>query len=54
MERLNFNEILDRYLCEGTMKAEDYEECDDYQRYTIQEIKRAFKRLNKYYGKNNL
>jgi len=53
MERLDFNKVLDKYLCEGTMRAEEYEECDDYQKYTIQEIKRSIKRLNKY-GKNNL
>jgi len=47
MERLEWNKVLDKYLSEGTMLSEDYERMGDEYKYVIQEIKKAFKRLNK-------
>lgn len=47
MERLEWNTVLDHYLETGTMSAEDYENCDDLQKNVIQELKKAFKRINK-------
>lgn len=47
MERLEFNKVLDRYLTENLISSEAYENLDEYQMYTIQELKRAYKRLNK-------
>ena len=48
MERLEFNKLLDNYLTTGEMLSTDYEFLDDYQVYTIQELKRAFARLKKH------
>jgi len=47
MERLAWNKVLDGYLATAKMRAEDYEYCDDLQKYVIQELKKSFKRLNK-------
>jgi hypothetical protein len=46
MEHLEFNKVLDGYLTTGHMSAEDYEMCDDLQKNVIQELKKAFKRIN--------
>jgi hypothetical protein len=47
MKDREFNKVLDKYLTEGTMLSEDYENLDDLQKYVIQSLKRAFKRINK-------
>jgi len=47
MKKLDFNKVLDNYLITQHMTVDDYENCDDQQRRTIQELKRAFKRINK-------
>ena len=47
MDRLEFNKVLDEYLCTGNMNSEDYYKMDSFQQYTIQQIKKAFKRMSK-------
>ena len=47
MEEKDFNKIIDRYLLDNVMSSEDYENLNDYQKYTIQVLKRAFARINK-------
>lgn len=47
MKDLDFNKVLDYYLSTGKMLSEDYEKLDDMQKYVIQTLKRAYKRLNK-------
>jgi hypothetical protein len=47
MEEKDFNKIIDRYLLDNVMSSEDYENLNDYQKYTIQVLKRAFSRINK-------
>lgn len=38
---------LDRYLKEGTLTSEEYNTMDEKQQGIIQEIKKAYKRINK-------
>lgn len=45
MIRKDWNKMLDRYLVEGTMSAEDYENLNDIQKAIIQELKKSFKRI---------
>lgn len=45
--------VIDRYLTEGSMHPEDYERMTDYQKYTIQTLKKAFKRLRNKYEEEN-
>jgi hypothetical protein len=45
MPEKKFNNVLDRYIVERTMDCEDYEEMDWRQKYIIQLLKRAFKRI---------
>lgn len=47
MEEKEFNKVLDRYIIENKMASVDYENLTDEQRYVIQCLKRAFKRINK-------
>lgn len=47
MERLEWNKLLDEYLITGHMLSEEYEQLNDIQRAVIQELKRAFARINK-------
>ena len=47
MEHLDWNRVLDRYLEKGVMAVEDYEGCDDLQKNVLNEIKKAYKRINK-------
>ena len=47
MEHLSWNKLLDRYLLEGTMSSEEWELLDDTQKIVINELKKAFKRINK-------
>ena len=47
MERLAWNKLLDKYLTTGKMLSEEYEALNDIQKSIIQEIKKAFSRLNK-------
>jgi hypothetical protein len=47
MEEKEFNKVLDFYLIWGNILSEDYENLNDEQRYVIQCLKRAFKRINK-------
>lgn len=42
----DWNKILDRYLVEGTMSSEEYEQMEYERKYTIQEIKKSIKRIN--------
>lgn len=42
-----WRQALDRYLTKGDMDAEVYEAMSDKQKQVIQEIKKAFKRINK-------
>ncbi len=42
-----FNKVIDKYLTEGTLDAEEYEECTPRQKDIIQTIKRSFQRLTK-------
>jgi hypothetical protein len=46
MEKKDWIRILDRYLIEGTMNPEDYENMEYERKYTIQEYKKAIKRIN--------
>lgn len=46
-DRLDWNKILDKYLTEGTMSSYEYQNLADEYKFVIQEIKKAFKRLNK-------
>lgn len=43
----DFNQFLDKYLTENTGDLEVYNGMSDAQKAVIQEIKKAFKRLNK-------
>ena len=47
MERKEWNHLLDKYLETGTMMSEEYESLNDIQRSIIQELKKAFARINK-------
>lgn len=47
MEHLDWNKVLDRYLLTAHILSEEYEALDDYQKAVIQELKKAFQRLNK-------
>jgi len=46
MEHLAWNKLLDNYLSGGTMTPDEYESLDEYQQFTIQNLKKAFKRIN--------
>lgn len=46
MEPKEWRIALDRYLLENTMSSEDYESMTIEQKYCIQEIKKALKRIN--------
>jgi len=47
MEHLEWNDCLDNYLTTGTIPSDDYYRLDEWQQKVIQELKKAFKRLNK-------
>lgn len=47
LEAKEFNRILDDYLIDGEMESEEYEGMNLPQQYVIQELKKAFKRINK-------
>lgn len=47
MEHLAWNETLDNYLSTGTIPSDDYYRLHEWQQIVIQELKKAFKRLNK-------
>ena len=47
MERLLWNKVLDTYLTTGHILSEEYEQLNEIQVAIIQELKKAFKRLNK-------
>jgi hypothetical protein len=42
-----WNALIDRYLLDGVMSSEEWEKLDDSQKIVINEIKKAFKRINK-------
>lgn len=46
MERKLWNALLDKYLTTHTMQVEEYEALNEIQIAIIQELKKAFKRLN--------
>lgn len=46
-DRLDWNKILDQYLVNGTMSSDEYQNLADEYKFVIQEVKKAFKRLNK-------
>ena len=41
----NFNRIIDRYLTEGKVSAEDWDDLTPMQRDVVQVFKRSFKRI---------
>jgi len=43
----DFNKFLDRYLTDATGELETFNEMSEEQKGVIQEIKKAYKRLNK-------
>jgi len=45
MPPLEFNKVLDRYLIENLISSEEYELLDDSQKFVIQTLKKAFKRI---------
>jgi len=45
MPPLGFNKVLDRYLIENLISSEEYELLDDSQKFVIQTLKKAFKRI---------
>jgi len=47
MERKEWNNLLDSYLKTGKMLSEEYEALNEIQRAIIQELKKAFARINK-------
>lgn len=47
MEQKEWNHLLDRYLTENVMSSDEWEKLDDMQKIIINEIKKAFKRINK-------
>lgn len=47
MEHKEWIALLDKYLLTGTMLSEEYEVLYDEQKFTIQELKKAFARINK-------
>lgn len=47
LEQKEFNKALDRYLTDGTGETEIYLAMSKEQQNVIQEIKKAFKRINK-------
>lgn len=51
MEVSKWRKVLDRYLTENTMHADEYAEMDDLQKQVIQEIKKSFKRIQQKYDK---
>lgn len=48
-----FNEVIGRYVTDGTMDCEEYEVMDYRQKTIIQTLKRAFKRLKAKQNKND-
>ena len=46
MEAKEWRVTLDKYLNTGKLLSEEYEKMDDMQKYVIQELKKAYKRLN--------
>jgi hypothetical protein len=54
MEVAKWRKVLDRYLVENTMHADEYAEMDNLQKQIIQEIKKSFKRLKEKYDKELL
>lgn len=45
MERKEWHKVLERYVNESLMTSEEYVQLDDYQKFTIQELKKLFKRI---------
>lgn len=53
MDNKNWIRVLDNYLKTAKMLSEDYENLDDFQRAIIQELKKAFKRIQYERSTNN-
>lgn len=49
----DWRRTLDEYLTTATMDSNDYTGMSQIQKYVIQEIKKAFKRINKHEDSNN-
>ena len=47
MENKEWNYTLDFYLTNGFLESDEYERMYDDQKRIIQELKKAFKRINK-------
>jgi hypothetical protein len=47
MDRKEWNALLDKYLLTHKMLSEEYEKLNEIQVAIIQELKKAFKRINK-------
>lgn len=48
----DFNKVLDRYLTDGTGETQDYLDMNNEQKWLIQHIKRAYKRIGTLEDKN--
>lgn len=48
MERKEWHKVLERYVNEARMTSEEYAQLDDYQKFTIQELKKLFKRIKQH------
>lgn len=46
MEHLKWVKVLDKYLATAQMAEDEYFSMNDYQKFMIQELKKAFKRNN--------
>lgn len=46
LTRTEWNKVLDRYLTEKTMEADQYATMNEAQRRVIQELKKSFSRIN--------
>jgi len=47
MEHLEWNEFLDHYLITGENDPNKWEQLNEFQKAMINELKKAFKRINK-------
>lgn len=50
MVRKDWNRVLDSYLATGNMSSDEYGELTELQIIIIQELKKAFSRIEKLYG----
>jgi hypothetical protein len=46
MEASEWRKCLDKYINTGKLLSEEYEQMDEWQKFTIQELKKSYKRLN--------